>query len=61
MKNTKKEGKSMRVKVTTTLNGELWRELQIRALTEGRDANDILEELMAGYLKRKAKSKGGER
>ena len=51
----------MRVKVTTTLDGSLWRDLQIQALTEDRDANDILEELMAGYLKRTRKRKGGER
>jgi len=52
----------MRVKVTTTLDGALWRELQIQALNEDRDANDILEELMAGYLKKRTgKRKGGER
>ncbi len=49
----------MRVKVTTTLAGDLWQALQIEAIKQKRDANDILEELMARYLK-KVKGKGGE-
>jgi len=54
----KKGGKPMRVKVTTTLDGSLWEALQIEAVKKKRDCNDILEELMASYLK-KAKRKGG--
>lgn len=56
----KKEGKPIRVKVTTTLAGDLWEALQIEAIKKKRDANDILEELMASYLK-KEKRKGGDR
>lgn len=47
----------MRMKVTTTLSVDLWKGLQIEAIKQGRDANDILEELLASYLKR-AKKKG---
>ena len=43
----------MRKAVTTTFKSELWRNLQIQALTEGRDVNEILEELAEAYLKRK--------
>lgn len=46
------------MKVTTTLATDLWKALQIEAIRQGRDANDILEKLMASYLK-KAKKKGG--
>lgn len=56
----KKQGKAIRVKVTTTLAGDLWEALQIEAIKKKRDANDILEELMASYLK-KEKRKGGDR
>ena len=57
---SRKEGKPIRVKVTTTLAGDLWEALQIEAIKKKRDANDILEELMASYL-RKEKRKGGNR
>jgi hypothetical protein len=60
MKSSKKEGKSMRIRVTTTLREDLWRALQIEAIKENTDCNSILEDLMAEYLK-KAKRKGGER
>lgn len=50
---TKKEGKPMRVKVTTTLDGSLWEALQIQCIKEKAYANDILEKLIADYLKRK--------
>ena len=55
MKAKKKEDKPMRKMVTTTLRLDLWRELQMRALVEDRNANDILEELIAAYLKRAGK------
>jgi len=55
MKTKKKEDKPMRKMVTTTLRSDLWRELQMRALTEDRNANDILEELIESYLKRPRK------
>jgi hypothetical protein len=47
-----------RQKVTTTLSAKLWKDLQVAAINEDRDANDILEELIEGYLK-KPKQKGG--
>ena len=43
----RKAEKPTRVKVTTTLAGDLWEALQIEAIKKKRDANDILEELMA--------------
>jgi hypothetical protein len=46
----------MRIKVTTTIEESLWRRLQVQAIKQGRDANDILEELITSYLKKK----GGE-
>ncbi len=50
----------MRVKVTTTLAVNLWEELRIHAIRGKTNANVILEELIANYLK-KAKKKGGEK
>jgi hypothetical protein len=55
----KKGEKPMRVKVTTTLRGDLWEALQIECVRRKCDANDILEELIAEHLK-KSKKKGGE-
>ena len=49
---SKKEKKPLRAKVTTTLDAELWQELQIQALREKSYANDILEKLIAEYLKK---------
>ena len=43
----------MRVKVTTTLDGSLWEKLQIECIKEKVYANEILERLIADYLKRK--------
>jgi len=43
----------MRVKVTTTLDATLWQELQIQCIKEKAYANEILEKLIADYLKRK--------
>jgi hypothetical protein len=56
---TKKGEKSMRIKVTTTLRGDLWEALQIECVKRKCDANDILEMLIADHLK-KSKKKGGE-
>jgi hypothetical protein len=53
MKAKRREQKPMRRAVTTTFNSELWRKLQIQALNEGRDVNQILEELAQAYLERK--------
>lgn len=43
----------MRVKITTTLDGALWEKLQIEAVKDKTYANEILEKLIAEYLKRK--------
>ena len=56
----KKGGKPMRVKVTTTLAVDLWEELRVHAIRGKTDANVILEELIANYLK-KSKKKGGKK
>ena len=53
---TKKKVKPARVKVTTTLGGDLWKELQAHCVWENAYANDILEKLIAEYL-RNAKKK----
>lgn len=50
----------MRVRITTTLRGDLWKALQIEAVQTGRNANDILEELITRHLK-KSSRKGGRR
>jgi hypothetical protein len=55
-KNTKGE-KSMRIKVTTTLRGDLWEALQIECVKRKCNANDVLEQLIAEHLKKK---KGGD-
>ena len=47
----------MRVKVTTTLDGALWQELQIECIKEKTYANDILEKLIADYLKKAKKGR----
>jgi hypothetical protein len=49
----------MRIKVTTTLRGDLWESLQIECVKRKCDANDILETLIADHLK-KSKKKGGD-
>jgi len=54
----KKGGKPLRVKVTTTLSPDLWKELQIEAIKQERDANDIIEELLASYLKKPRRKEG---
>ena len=54
---TKKEKKLVRAKVTTTLDAELWQELQIQAVREKSYANDIMERLIAEYLKKVKEAK----
>jgi len=46
-----------RIKVTTTLRSDLWKALQVEAINQDRDANEILEELMAAYLKKTTTTK----
>jgi len=48
----------MRIKVTTTLRGDLWEALQIERIKRKCDANDILEQLIVEHLKKPRK--GGE-
>jgi hypothetical protein len=55
----KKGEMPMRVRVTTTLRGDLWEALQIECVKRKCDANDILEELIAEHLTKSTK-KGGE-
>jgi hypothetical protein len=55
---TTKGEKPMRIKVTTTLRGDLWEALQIECVKRRCDANDILEQLIAEHLK-KSKKGGG--
>ena len=56
----------MRIKVTTTIQEGLWRRLQVSAVKQGYDVNDILEMLIADYLKdskrwaKETAKKGGE-
>ena len=47
-----------RQKTSIAMNPQLWRQLRMRALQEGRTAFSILEELTAHYLTRPLK-KGG--
>jgi hypothetical protein len=50
---SKKRGKPMRVKVTTTIRGDLWEALRIECVKQKLDANDILEKLIETYLKKR--------
>jgi hypothetical protein len=43
------------VKVTIKLDSTRWQALRIQALREGRSASEIIDELIAPYLKRKGK------
>ncbi|HEV8719976.1 MAG TPA: hypothetical protein VGW77_04980 [Candidatus Binatia bacterium] len=49
----------MKVKVNITLDETNWKKLQHRALDEETSASAIIDELIAGYLKKPAK-KGGK-
>lgn len=40
----------MRVRFHTTIDEKLKKEIQIKATLEGRNVNDILEELIKNYL-----------
>ena len=42
-----------KVKVTLSLLDESWEEFRIQALREKRSASDIIDGLIASYLKRK--------
>jgi hypothetical protein len=60
MKPKRKGDKPMRVRVSTTITADLWQALGIEALKQKVDRNDILEKLIAEYLK-KIRQKGMER
>ncbi len=49
----------MRVKVTTTIRGDLWERLRVHAIKKKTDCNTILEGLMEAYLKRVERKGGG--
>ena len=42
-----------KVKVTLTLQDQGWEAMRIQAIREKRSASDIIDELIAAYLKRK--------
>jgi hypothetical protein len=44
---------SKKVKVTLTLEDRGWEEMRIQAIREKRSASDIIDRLIAAYLKRK--------
>ena len=46
----------MRKMISTTIRVDLWRSLQVEAIKQGVNVNDILEKLVSEYLK-----KGGRR
>src|SRR5215468_9014449 len=48
MKNKQTKSRKM---VTTTIRDDLWKGIQCRAIQDGRNVNDILEELIDFYLR----------
>ena len=50
---TRRRVPGTKVKVTLKLEQTRWRALRIQALREGRSASEIINELIATYLKRK--------
>lgn len=53
--------KPVRTRVTTTMDPELWHQLQIRAAQDKKYCNEILETLVAEYLKRPTKAGKAEK
>jgi hypothetical protein len=49
----KAHSQGAKVKVTIKLDPTRWQALRIQALREGRSASEIIDELIAPYLKRK--------
>jgi hypothetical protein len=47
-------GDAKKVQVTLMLNPEDWQAMRIVAIQEQRPASEIINELITGYLKRKA-------
>ena len=44
--------KNKKVRFTTTVDGELLKKIKVRAIEEGKNVNEIIEELLQEYLKR---------
>ena len=44
--------KGERVKFTTNIDEELLKKIKVRAIKEGKNVNEIIEELFEEYLKR---------
>ena len=45
-------GKNKKVKFTTNIDERLLKKIKVRAIEEGKNVNEIIEELLEGYLKR---------
>lgn len=44
--------KKKKVKFTTNIDEELLKKIKVRAIKEGKNVNEIIEELLEEYLKR---------
>ena len=44
--------KNKKVKFTTNLDEELLKKIKVRAIEEGKNVNEIIEELLEEYLER---------
>ncbi len=44
--------KNKKVKFTTTIDEELLKKIKIKSIKEGKNVNEIIEELFEEYLKR---------
>lgn len=44
--------KNKKVRFTTTIDEELLKKIKVRAIEEGKNVNEIIEELLQEYLKR---------
>ena len=44
--------KGKKVRFTTTIDEELLKKIKVKAIEEGKNVNEIIEELLREYLKR---------